>query len=198
MFLYLFNAVALPVLQQDDSDGNFMWYVLIALIILLLLLLFWWWWREPEAGEAEAESMTPPAEAESMAPPAETESMTPPAAAESAVPETPVAGVALAGQTTSPAQDVAVQAAEATPVQPDDLTRIEGIGPKISGILHEAGIHTFAQLAATDVETLNKILTGKVRLFFPDTWPEQAALAAKGDWEALAQLQATFKAGRRK
>ncbi len=86
------------------------------------------------------------------------------------------------------------------PAKPDDLKRIEGIGPKIAELLNEAGITTFAQLAATDVETLRQILVKAGRRFAlasPETWPEQAALAARGEWEALAQLQDSLKGGRR-
>jgi predicted flap endonuclease-1-like 5' DNA nuclease len=86
------------------------------------------------------------------------------------------------------------------PAKPDDLKRIEGIGPKIAKLLNEAGITTFAQLAQTDVETLRQILAKAGRRFAlasPETWPEQAALAAQGDWEALAQLQDSLKGGRR-
>jgi len=36
-----------------------------------------------------------------------------------------------------------------------------------------------------------------LRFMDPDTWPQQAALAARSDWEALAALQAEFKGGRR-
>jgi hypothetical protein len=36
-----------------------------------------------------------------------------------------------------------------------------------------------------------------LRLADPTTWPEQAGIAAKGDWEALEQLQAMLKGGRR-
>ncbi len=91
--------------------------------------------------------------------------------------------------------------AEEAPASPDDLTRIEGIGPKISGLLHEAGITTFAQLAATDVETLRQILVRAGRRFAmasPETWPEQAELAAKGAWDALKALQDQLKGGRRR
>lgn len=80
----------------------------------------------------------------------------------------------------------------------DDLTRIEGIGPKISATLRNAGIASFAQLAATEVSRLKEILkTGGIRIAFPETWPEQAALAASGRWEALESLQQTLTAGRR-
>lgn len=36
----------------------------------------------------------------------------------------------------------------------DDFTKIEGIGPKISGLLHDAGMATYADLAKADVDTL--------------------------------------------
>jgi len=88
--------------------------------------------------------------------------------------------------------------AEATPPQPDDLQRIEGIGPKISAVLQTAGIATFAQLAATDVSRLQQVLVEKRWTFAdPATWPEQAGLAAAGDWQALEVLQGELKAGRR-
>jgi predicted flap endonuclease-1-like 5' DNA nuclease len=82
----------------------------------------------------------------------------------------------------------------------DDLEVVEGIGPKIEEVLFKAGITTFAQLAATDVDTLKRItLDAKIRLTPSiDTWAEQAALAAKGDWDALETMKARLTAGRRK
>lgn len=87
------------------------------------------------------------------------------------------------------------------PAVPDDLKRIEGIGPKISSVLQEAGIMTFAQLAAASPERLVQILQAAdprlLRLADPASWPEQAALAATGGWKALEALQGTLKGGRR-
>lgn len=82
--------------------------------------------------------------------------------------------------------------------EPDDLTALEGIGPKISGVLQASGVRTFAQLAAMDVAQLKAILKeGGIRIANADTWPEQAALAARGDWDGLATLQGSLKGGRR-
>jgi hypothetical protein len=83
--------------------------------------------------------------------------------------------------------------------EPDDLTRIEGIGPKISSLLRAAGIVTFAQLAATNVSRLKQIIAeaGLSALADPTTWPEQAGLAAAGQWDALETLQDELKGGRR-
>lgn len=97
------------------------------------------------------------------------------------------------------AKTPAAGTAPPSPKTPDDLTRIEGIGPKISQILQDAGITTFAALSATGVSDLQRIVKeeGGVRLAFPDTWPEQAKLAAAGEWEALDGLQEALKGGRR-
>lgn len=88
----------------------------------------------------------------------------------------------------------------AAPVtEPDNLKRVEGIGPKISQLLQDAGIMTFAQLAATDVSRLRQILEDAdlSALADPTTWPEQAKLAAEDDWAALQVLQDELKGGRR-
>ena len=83
--------------------------------------------------------------------------------------------------------------------EPDDLTKIEGIGPKISGLLQAAGISTFAQLAQAQVSQLQHILTNagpRYRMADPDTWPKQAALAAAEKWDELKELQGTLHHGK--
>ena len=85
------------------------------------------------------------------------------------------------------------------PVELDDLTIIEGIGPKINALLNQDGIYTFAQLATAAVERLQSILAAagpRFRLADPHSWPEQAALARDGSWDALQALQSSLKAGR--
>jgi predicted flap endonuclease-1-like 5' DNA nuclease len=80
----------------------------------------------------------------------------------------------------------------------DDLTHIEGIGPKINSLLQEAGITSFAQLADTDVSKLDEILeTAGITLADPKTWPEQAELAAGDQWEELEKLQGDLSGGRK-
>jgi len=94
------------------------------------------------------------------------------------------------------APEAEVQPVEPQP-EPNDLTKIEGIGPKIAATFQAAGINTFAQLAETDVEKLQAILDGAgIRLGNPATWPKQARLAAAGEWEALETLQDELQGGR--
>jgi predicted flap endonuclease-1-like 5' DNA nuclease len=82
------------------------------------------------------------------------------------------------------------------PDRPDDLKRIQGIGPKIARVLGEAGIMTFSQLADSEAGRLRQILGESdprlLRLADPTSWPGQAKLAASGDWDALKALQGTL------
>lgn len=81
----------------------------------------------------------------------------------------------------------------------DDLKKIEGIGPKIAELFNNAGIITFADLAATSVERLNELLEEagpRYNIHNPKTWPEQAQLANEGKWDELAELQEKLDGGR--
>jgi len=58
---------------------------------------------------------------------------------------------------------------------PDDLTEINGIGPKYAQVLQAAGVLTFVQLALLHPDDIRNIFQnagGPVPN--PDTWPEQA------------------------
>jgi len=67
----------------------------------------------------------------------------------------------------------------------DDLVKIEGVGPKAAKALIAAGVTTFDALAKSSVEDIQTILTDANLKMNPETWMEQAALAAKGDWKAF-------------
>lgn len=110
------------------------------------------------------------------------------AAAAPAAPAAPTRAAAPVAATATPA-----------PAKPDDLTKIEGIGPKISSVLIAAGITTFRKLADAPLDELQSILnTADIHGSFgdPTTWGAQASLAAAGDWDALASLQESLKGGR--
>jgi len=97
-------------------------------------------------------------------------------------------------------QEIATLSARANAMQ-DDLSTLVGIGPKVSAILRLAGITSFARLASTDNDRIREILEAEnpnlLRLTNPSTWPEQARMAADGDWEALKALQNDLKNARR-
>lgn len=80
----------------------------------------------------------------------------------------------------------------------DDLTKLEGIGPKVSKILAEAGYTSFADLAKADAAEVDKVLdANKLQMMDSAGWIDQAKLAAAGDMEGLAKLQDELKGGRK-
>lgn len=95
------------------------------------------------------------------------------------------------------ADEVVEEIVEATG-EPDDLSKIEGIGPVYQGILKDAGVSTFAAIAARSTDELEAIIkdAGKRRPASIVTWAQQAALAAKGDWDGLQKLQDSLDGGR--
>lgn len=109
----------------------------------------------------------------------------------------PAATLAVSPKASDEAPRTAAAASEAAS---DDLRRIEGIGPKIAELLSDAGIRSFSELATADSARLKEILDSagsRFRLADPESWPQQAALAARGDWEGLASLQGELKGGRK-
>jgi large subunit ribosomal protein L21 len=81
----------------------------------------------------------------------------------------------------------------------DDLTTVEGIGPKIAELLNSKGINSFADLAAANVDALRAILDeagGVIKSKNPGTWPAQAQLAADGKFEELKKWQEELKEGK--
>ena len=81
----------------------------------------------------------------------------------------------------------------------DDLTIVEGIGPKVAAIFVEAGIKTFADLAKKSKEELEAILDPNGAVYAamdPTTWPQQAQLAADGKMEELETLKKELNGGK--
>ncbi|MEM7292726.1 MAG: hypothetical protein AAF420_04905 [Pseudomonadota bacterium] len=74
----------------------------------------------------------------------------------------------------------------------DDFTAIEGIGPKISDLIHADGINSFSELSEVQPNRLQGILDNagsNYQLANPGTWPDQAMLASHNRWPALKALQ---------
>lgn len=85
-----------------------------------------------------------------------------------------------------------------SPVKLDDLTIIEGIGPKVSSLLNGIGIFTLSELASADLDQIKELLANSGLQFIdPSTWKEQAALAAEGKHAEFEALKQQLKGGRR-
>ena len=84
---------------------------------------------------------------------------------------------------------------------PDNLEIIEGIGPKIAHLLRSNGVGSFTKLAAMGIANLQAILDkggARFSVANPQTWAEQAALAAANRWADLRALQDQLDAGVRR
>ncbi len=93
------------------------------------------------------------------------------------------------------ADEKAEEKKEDAAAEADDLTKIEGIGPKIAEVLAENGITTFAQLADAKDEDVQEMIKDVKGNHKADTWNEQAALARDGKWDELKKLQDKLDGG---
>jgi ribosomal protein L31 len=93
----------------------------------------------------------------------------------------------------------AVKVETKTPKSGDDLTIIEGIGPKAAEVFVNAGINTFALLAATETDKMKELLANaeaKVQHLDPTSWAQQSQLAADGKFDELETLKAELNNGK--
>lgn len=107
------------------------------------------------------------------------------------------------GATTKKTEDTATEATATVTADAatttDDLTKIEGIGPKIAEALNAAGVNTFTELVAKSADDVKAILDaaeGNFKLADAGTWAQQAQLAADGKWDELQTLQDELKGGK--
>jgi len=81
----------------------------------------------------------------------------------------------------------------------DDLKIVEGVGPKIEELLHEAGIKTWKALSKTSSDDIKDILEAagpSYNIHDPSTWAQQAELADQGKWDELKKWQDELNAGK--
>ncbi|RAJ12083.1 hypothetical protein [Olleya aquimaris] len=84
-------------------------------------------------------------------------------------------------------------------IKENDLTVVEGIGPKIQELFHNHDVKTWAALANCSVEKCQDVLKSggkRFEMHKPGTWPEQADLAAKGLWQKLKDWQDRLDGGK--
>ncbi len=113
-----------------------------------------------------------------------------------AAPAAPVMEAPVA-EVPAPAEPKKARAKKAT--EGDDLTQIEGIGPKVAGALINAGITTFVQLAAMSADDLVRIVKVEagVRIVGDaKTWPKQAQFLVDGDLEGFEAYKDRLVGGR--
>ena len=107
--------------------------------------------------------------------------------------ETPVAEEA-------PAAEEAPKKEEATDTDAaDNMKVIEGVGPKIEEILHNGGLKTYDQVSNATPEAIREILEAagsRYKMHDPTTWPEQAKLAAAGEFDKLKEWQDSLQGGK--
>lgn len=108
---------------------------------------------------------------------------------------------ATMGSTDSKLEKWLIKAGVIRRYEQDDLKAVEGIGPKIEQLLHQAGIKTWRVLSTTSVESIKEILSNagpKFSLADPATWPKQAQMAADGLWDELQTYQDFLNKGKEK
>ncbi len=152
----------------------------------------------PSNGAPVAAAPAPKAKPEPVAPvaPEVTEPVIP-AEKPAAIPTTEETPAPVAKD--KPAKAPSIVLPSGKKVKENDLKLVEGIGPKIEELLHNAGIATWAQLGATEPAAIQQILDeagSKYAMHDPATWPKQAQLAADGQWEELESYQEQLKGGK--
>ena len=83
-------------------------------------------------------------------------------------------------------------------IKENDLTIIEGIGPKIQQLFHNNNIKTWKSLSNCSVQKCQSILDDggeAYRIHNPGTWPKQARLAYEGKWKKLLKWQEELDGG---
>ena len=94
----------------------------------------------------------------------------------------------------APAKKAEVKAEKKAPAKKtdaaDDLTKIEGIGPKIAEVMANNWVASYADLSASKVGDLRTILADNgLSQHDPKTWKKQATLAKNGKRDELKKLQ---------
>lgn len=169
------------------------WMAVVLALVVGLLVAYWVFGRGAQARERHHR----PDVLDAGAAPAQRNQAlidAPPAAAAAMV-VTPPAAELMAGMAEVIAAAVQQEVAAAEKVEisekaeiagrpADDLTRIKGVGPKLSALLASLGVTTYAQIAAwTDADQGR--IDGQLGSFAGrparDQWIEQAKLLAAGD-----------------
>lgn len=103
------------------------------------------------------------------------------------------------GQTDAKVEKMLIKIGAIRRWKKDDLTAVEGIGPKTAQLLKDKGIETWQALSETAVDTIQGILNeagSRFKLSDPGTWPKQAGMAARSEWDELQAYQDFLDGGK--
>ncbi|NNK75438.1 MAG: 30S ribosomal protein S2 [Maribacter sp.] len=98
----------------------------------------------------------------------------------------------------TPKEAAPPKAKKASASKKDDLTKIEGIGPKAAEALVNAGMETYAKLAKAKADKIKEVLTeasSRLAHLDPTSWPKQSKMAADDKWDELKEWQDNTKGG---
>lgn len=84
-------------------------------------------------------------------------------------------------------------------IKENDLTVVEGIGPKIQELFHNHDVKTWKGLSECSVDKCQSVLESggdRFRMHKPGSWPKQAKMAYEGRWADLLKWQDELDGGK--
>ncbi len=188
-----------------STFGCCFWWLLLGALIGWLLNYFLCKCSRKKPKETISHYTPPPAPAAKETPPPAATTTSQPASAAPAPAKTKT-NTTKKAPVKPKAKDIATDLAAAKAAgfkikNADDLTVIEGIGPKINDLFKQNGLKTFADVASATVPQMRKILDAggaRFRIANPSTWAKQAKLAANNKWTELKKLQDELSGGVKK
>ena len=161
--------------------------IVIAMLVLALLVAWWIFRRRPERVRAETPDVLTPGAA-----PAERNTLL----VDAPPPVAPPAGAVIGGigevVSAAAAEEAAKPIVAPAAGDPDDLTRIKGVGPKLQAMLRDLGVTRYEQIAAwtpAEIAAIDPHLGAFQGRIVRDGWTEQARYLAAGD---IAGFEAKF------
>lgn len=84
-------------------------------------------------------------------------------------------------------------------IKENDLTVVEGIGPKIQELFHNHNVNTWKALSECTVDKCQDVLNSggdRFKMHNPGTWSKQAKMAYEGRWADLLKWQDELDGGK--
>ena len=110
-----------------------------------------------------------------------------------------LAAALASGASTIPFDAMAAKAVFGKKIEENDLTIVEGIGPKIQELFHKHDIMTWKALSECSVNKCQSVLDSvgdRFKIHSPGSWPEQAKMAYEGRWSDLLKWQDELDGGK--